>query len=79
MDRDELHELITILEQEFEANRIKVNSAETLEDMMRVRIAPDGKIDPSTVSSSVRALALAAAGMKHRALRPRNIVCGLRR
>jgi hypothetical protein len=65
MDRDELHELISILKKEFEADRIKVNSADTIEDMGRVRFAADGKIDPSTVSSSVRALALAVAARKH--------------
>jgi hypothetical protein len=70
MDRDELHDLITILKEEFEAGRIKVNSADTIEDMMRVRFAPDGKIDPSTVSGSVRALALATAGVRYeRAIR----------
>ncbi len=65
MTRDELHELITILTKEFEAGRIKVNSADTIEDMRRVRFAADGKIDPSTVSSSIRALALATAGARH--------------
>jgi hypothetical protein len=70
MDRDELHDLITILKEEFEAGRIKVNSIETLEAVKRVRFAADGKIDPSTVSGSVRALALATAGARHeRAIR----------
>jgi hypothetical protein len=47
MDRDELHELITTLKEEFEAGRIKVNSADTIKDMMAdldppiVVIAPD--------------------------------------
>lgn len=70
MDRDELHDLITLLKQEFEAGRVTIRSAHTLEDMKHIRFASDGKIDPSTVSASVRALALAVTGATHeRAIR----------
>lgn len=70
MDRNGLHDLISLLKQEFEAGRVTVRSADTLEDMQRVRFGSDGKIDPSTVSPSVRALALAVAGATHeRAIR----------
>jgi hypothetical protein len=70
MDRDDLHELISLFKEEFEAGRVVIRSKDTLEDLKRVRLAPDGKIDPATVTSSVRAHALAVAGAVHeRAIR----------
>ena len=65
MDRDELHDLISLLKRDFEAGRIKVNSPETIKDLMRVRLEPDGKVDPATVTGSVRALVLAVAAGRH--------------
>jgi hypothetical protein len=58
MERDELHELLLLLKQQFEAGKIKIPSAERIEELSRVRFAEDGKIDVHSVGSRVRALAL---------------------
>jgi hypothetical protein len=70
MEREKLHELILLLKQQFEAGKISIRSAETIEELSRVRFAEDGKIDAESVGSSVRALALAvAAAETHRAMK----------
>jgi len=61
MEREELHELILLLKQQIETGRIKINSADTIEELSRIRFAEDGKIDEQSVGSSVRALGLAVA------------------
>ena len=69
MEREELHELILLLKQQIEDGKLKINSAETIEELSRVRYAEDGKIDAPSVGSSVRALALAvAAAESHKAM-----------
>ncbi len=72
MDRDDLHELISLLKEEFEAGRVVIRSEDTLEALKRVRFAADGKIDPATVTSSVRAYALAVAAAVHERTIKRN-------
>jgi hypothetical protein len=70
MEREELHELLLLLKQQFEAGKITIRSAETIEELSRVRFAEDGRIDVQSVGSRVRALALAvAAAETHRAMK----------
>jgi hypothetical protein len=70
MEPDELHEIVTILKHELEAGRVKVSSPHTLDALSRMRMDSNGKIDPSSVDGSVRALAQAVVGARiHRALR----------
>ena len=70
MEPDELHDLVMFLNEELTAGRIKVSSKHTVDALARVRPGPDGKVDPSTVDGSVRALGRAALGMKyHREVR----------
>jgi hypothetical protein len=65
MEPDELHDMVMFLKGELTAGRIKVSSKFTLDALARVRFGTDGKVDPSTVDGSVRALGLAAMGAKH--------------
>ena len=65
MERDELHDLITVLKEEFESGGIVIHSLETFRALREVRIDGDGKVDSSSVSSSVRALALAVAARRY--------------
>lgn len=59
-----------LFKEEFEAGRVKINSSETLKGLADVRFGDDGKVIPSTVSSSVRASALAIAAMRaHREMK----------
>jgi len=64
MEREELDQLMKLLREEIAANRIKIRSQQTLADLAKVRLAPDGKVDPATVTSSVRAMALALAASR---------------
>lgn len=57
MDKDELHQRLMILKEEIESRKIKVPSLEIIESLKKVRYGTDGKVDPATVDSSVRALA----------------------
>jgi hypothetical protein len=62
MDRDELHERVMLLKEEMEAGRLFIREGLTIgESLRKVRFAADGKVDPSTVDSAVRSLAMAAA------------------
>ena len=45
MDRDELHDLIALLKKQFEDGKVKINSAQTLRELGRVRLAVDGKVE----------------------------------
>ena len=70
MERDDLHDLVMLLKKQFEAGKIRIRSADTIQELSRVRFAKDGKIDAKSVGSSVRALALAvAAAETHRAMK----------
>jgi len=60
MDRDELHDLVMSFKEKFEAGKFEVQDPHLIEEMSRVRLAADGKIDPVTVGSMVRATALAS-------------------
>lgn len=64
MEREELDQLMKLFKEEISANRIKIHSEQVLSDLSKVRLASDGKVDPSTVSSSVRAMALAIAASR---------------
>lgn len=67
MDREQLHELVLTLKEEIASGRIVVKSAHTIEALRKVRYSEDGKVDPTTVDSSVRALGLATlAGVSRR-------------
>jgi hypothetical protein len=65
MEPDELHEMLMFLNEELTAGRIKLSSQFTVDALARVRFGSDGKVDPSTVDGSVRALARAALGAKY--------------
>ncbi len=70
MEQEELHELISLLREDIVAGRLKVNSTVDLDSLSRVRLAPNGLVDPATVDSAVRALArVAAMGRARRKLR----------
>jgi hypothetical protein len=70
MEPDELHDMVMFLNEELTAGRIKVSSKLTVDGLARVRLGTDGKVDPSTVDGSVRALGLAVLGAKyHREIR----------
>lgn len=70
MELDELHDMVMFLKEELTAGRIKVSSKFTVDALARVRFGCDGKVDPSTVDGSVRALGHAALGAKyHREVR----------
>src|SRR5580704_3258762 len=67
MDRDALHEKIMMLKEEIEAKRIVfADGIDIAESLRKVRLAADGKIDPDSVDSRVRAVALGAAVGVHR-------------
>ena len=58
MDRDELHRRVTLLMEEFEAGRLKIaRGLRLVESLKKVRYSPDGKVDPDSVDSDVRAAA----------------------
>jgi hypothetical protein len=62
MDRDEVHERVMLIKSEMEAGRLRIRSdLQVVQSLKNVRFAADGKVDPSTVDSAVRALAMAAA------------------
>src|ERR1700730_15120889 len=65
MEPDELHDMVMFLNEELSAGRIKVSSESTVDALARVRFGPDGKVDPSTVDGSVRALGLSALGAQY--------------
>lgn len=60
MELDKIHDMVVFLNEELRAGRIKICSKLTADALARVRFGPDGKVDPSTVDGSVRALALGA-------------------
>lgn len=60
MDRDELHKRIMFLKEELEAGRVVIAphlQEEMMASLQQVRYAQDGKVDPETVDSRVRATA----------------------
>jgi hypothetical protein len=69
MDRDELTDLMVLLQEEVKAGRLEIRSPDTLRAFAAVRFDHEGKVDPSTVSSYVRAAALAAAAGRTRRIR----------
>jgi hypothetical protein len=65
MDRDELHELVMQLKEDVTSGTLKIPEASRVREALnRVRLGADGKVDPDTVSSEVRAASLAAAGAR---------------
>jgi hypothetical protein len=66
MERDELDRRISLIKERLERGQLQIHSKSTLEALIRVRIASDGKVDPGTVDSSVRALANAVTFMDYR-------------
>jgi hypothetical protein len=70
MEPDELHALVMFLNEELTAGRTKISDKFTAEALARVRFGSDGKVDPSSVDGSVRALGRAALAAKyHREVR----------
>ena len=65
MDPVELDHLINLLKSELEAGNVMLNSSEIVNSLSKVRTGLDGKVDPSTVDGSVRALARAVAARKN--------------
>ena len=61
MDRDELHDLVISLKEKLAAGRLVLRDPVVLRELSEVRIEDDGKVDPATVGSSVRATAYASA------------------
>jgi hypothetical protein len=64
MEPDDIHDMVLFLKEELQAGRIKISSRFTADALARVRFGSDGKVDPSTVDGSVRALGLAAMGAR---------------
>jgi hypothetical protein len=65
MNPDELHDLVMLLKNGVAFGEIKIpEGSPTRKSLDRVRLNADGKVDPNTVDSSVRAAARAAAGAK---------------
>jgi len=61
MDRDELHDLVISLREKLAAGKLVLRDPGVLHELSEVRFADDGKVDPATVGSSVRATAYASA------------------
>jgi phage-related protein len=61
MDRDELHDLVISLKEKLAAGRLVLRDPGVLRELSEVRFADDGKVDPATVGSRVRATAYASA------------------
>lgn len=58
MDRDELDKKLKVLKKHLEEGKIKlVKDLQVIQSLEKVRYSSDGKVDPSTVDSSVRSLA----------------------
>jgi hypothetical protein len=67
MDPDELHDLVMLLKDGVASGTIKFPpGSDVLASLQKVRFAPDGKVDASTVAGSVRAAGIAAAAAKTR-------------
>jgi len=59
MDRNELHERVMLLKEELKAGRVKfAEGLDVTSSLGKVRFESDGKVDPDTVDSVVRALAM---------------------
>jgi hypothetical protein len=58
----DIHDAITGLRRAIENNRLQVNSDFTIDELNKVGYRADGRIDPSTVGPSVRALARSYIG-----------------
>ena len=68
-DREELHRRIMILRDKAQAGKIHIAehlADDVLESLERVRLAPDGLVDPDTVDGTVRATALMMAHFQDR-------------
>ncbi len=66
MDRDELHRRIVLLKEALESGKLQIpRSDEIRNSLLRIRIAPDGKVDPESVDSIARSMAGALAMMKY--------------
>jgi hypothetical protein len=61
MDRDDLHDLVISMKEKLVAGRLVLRDPVVLRELSEVRFANDGKVDPATVGSSVRATAYASA------------------
>lgn len=61
MDRDELHDLVISLKEKLAAGKFVSRDPGLLRELSEVRLADDGKVDPATVGSKVRATAYASA------------------
>jgi hypothetical protein len=66
MNREELHELVVMLKEELAAGRLRIRSALSIDSLKKVRYGSDGKVDPRTVDSAVRALGLAVLAGRSR-------------
>ncbi|EGW39076.1 hypothetical protein [Desulfosporosinus sp. OT] len=65
MHDDLLRESLELLKLELERGRIHIpNDMELINSLTRVRYGSDGKVDPSTVDSRVRAIAIGVMGLK---------------
>lgn len=67
MDKDELHDLVLLLQQSIASGELKIPEASGIrESLSRVRFGPDGIVDPISVDGQVRAAGLAAAAAQAR-------------
>jgi hypothetical protein len=69
VDREELHRRVMILRDKAQAGKIHLAehlAADVLESLTRVRLAPDGLVDPDTVDGTVRSMALMIAHFQER-------------
>jgi hypothetical protein len=58
----DLHDAVLGLKRAIENDKLRINSPVTIRALEKVRFGVNGRIDPSTVGSEVRAVALAYIG-----------------
>lgn len=60
----DLHDAVMDLKQAIENGKLIIHSPTTIRALARVRFGPDGRVDPATVNSEVRANIRARIGLQ---------------
>lgn len=58
----DMHDAVMGLKRAIENDRLKINSPITIRELEKITFGPDGRVDPSTVGSGVRATIRAYIG-----------------